>query len=252
MRRIRRPSHATVVAYVALFVALTGGTTAVALSGSNTVQSDDLGPGAQVKAADVAANAINGSKLADNQVSTLDVRNDTLSGGGLVAGDLRPDSVGQSEVASDSVGATELSNASVSPEKLSAVGSATANTDPKAAAPFLIKAHVDATDVSSGSPVDVNIYTATRDFLIVDGWSICQAPASNASWQLRDSSTNITNPPFNACNGLGVVARVNQYIDDAARQIATGESLAARLSTSSLIPVDFGFDIYVLALPVSL
>ena len=116
MRRIRRPSHATVVAYVALFVALTGGTTAVALSGSNTVQSDDLGPGAQVKAADVAANAINGSKLADNQVSTLDVRNDTLSGGGLVAGDLRPDSVGQSEVASDSVGATELGNASVSPE----------------------------------------------------------------------------------------------------------------------------------------
>ena len=55
MRRIRRPSHATVVAYVALFVALGGGTTAVALNGSNTVQSDDLGPGAQVKAPDVAS-----------------------------------------------------------------------------------------------------------------------------------------------------------------------------------------------------
>lgn len=58
MPRIRRPSHATVVAYVALFVALGGGTTAVALSGHNTVQSDDIGPGAQVKAADIAPNAV--------------------------------------------------------------------------------------------------------------------------------------------------------------------------------------------------
>ncbi len=37
------------------------GATAVALNGSNTVQSDDLGPGAQVKAADVADNAVKGA-----------------------------------------------------------------------------------------------------------------------------------------------------------------------------------------------
>jgi hypothetical protein len=51
-----RPSPAMVVALIALFVALGG--TAAALQGSNTVQSDDLGPGAQVKAADIAANAV--------------------------------------------------------------------------------------------------------------------------------------------------------------------------------------------------
>jgi hypothetical protein len=73
MSRIPRPSHATVVAYVALFVALTGGTTAVALSGSNTVQSDDLGPGAQVMAPDVADNAVNGA----------DVQNGSLRQGDL-------------------------------------------------------------------------------------------------------------------------------------------------------------------------
>ena len=47
-----------------------GGGTAVALSGSNTVLSDDLGPGAQVKAPDVAANAVNGA----------DVTNESLTG----------------------------------------------------------------------------------------------------------------------------------------------------------------------------
>jgi hypothetical protein len=243
MRRIRRHlTYSNVMVTLLAFIVLTGGT-AVALDGANTVFSDDIVNG-EVKAADVAANAINGSKVADNQVSTLDVRNDTLSGGGLVAGDLRP----------DSVGATELANASVSLEKLSAVGSATANTDPTAAAPFLIKARAEATDVDVGSSDDVNIYTATRDFLIVDAWSICESPApsTSAAWQLRDAaSTAITNSQFNSCGGSGFVGRV-QLIDTAARQIATGESLTARLTAGSATPVDFAFDIYVLALPVSL
>jgi len=57
----------TILAFVVL-----GGGSAVALSGSNTVQSDDLGPGAQVKAADVAANAINSSNIQNGQVSVQD------------------------------------------------------------------------------------------------------------------------------------------------------------------------------------
>jgi hypothetical protein len=73
MRRIPRPSHATVVAYVALFVALTGGTTAVALSGTDTVQSDDLGPGAQVKAPDVADNAVNGADVVAGSLGLADL-----------------------------------------------------------------------------------------------------------------------------------------------------------------------------------
>jgi hypothetical protein len=66
-----RPSAAMVVACIALFVALGGG--AYALSGSNTVQSDDLGPGAQVKAADVAENAVNGSDVKDGSLSLADL-----------------------------------------------------------------------------------------------------------------------------------------------------------------------------------
>jgi hypothetical protein len=60
-----------VVACIALFVALGGG--AYALSGSNTVQSDDLGPGAQVKAPDVADNAINGADVQDGSLRQADL-----------------------------------------------------------------------------------------------------------------------------------------------------------------------------------
>jgi hypothetical protein len=73
MRRIRQHlSFANVASAIALFVALGGGT-AVALNGSNTVQSDDLGPGAQVKAPDVAANAVNGANVKDGSLGIGDL-----------------------------------------------------------------------------------------------------------------------------------------------------------------------------------
>jgi hypothetical protein len=50
------------------------------LNGQNTVQSDDLGPGAQVKAADVADNAVNGADIANGQVKGADVGNNSLTG----------------------------------------------------------------------------------------------------------------------------------------------------------------------------
>jgi len=90
--RQRLRSHLTfanVASAIALFVALGGGT-AVALNGSNTVFSDDL---------------------VDNQVFSADVRNDTLSSGGLTAPDLRANSVGSSEVTNGSLGTGELSHA---------------------------------------------------------------------------------------------------------------------------------------------
>ena len=73
MSRIRRHlSFANVISVIALFLVLSGGT-AVALSGSNTVQSDDLGPGSQVTAPDVAANAVNGSDVLDSSLSLADL-----------------------------------------------------------------------------------------------------------------------------------------------------------------------------------
>jgi hypothetical protein len=67
-----------VVALIALFVALGG--SAAALSGSNTVQTDDLGPGSQVTAPDVAANAVNGSDVVDNSLTGADILESSLTG----------------------------------------------------------------------------------------------------------------------------------------------------------------------------
>ena len=65
-------TYANVVSTLCLFLLLGGGT-AVALNGSNTVQSDDLGPGAQVKAPDVAANAVNSADVANNSLTGADI-----------------------------------------------------------------------------------------------------------------------------------------------------------------------------------
>jgi hypothetical protein len=101
MRRIRRHlTYANVISTVCLFLLLGGGT-AVALHGSNTVFSDDIVNG-QVKTQDI--NDTNG-------VGSADVRDDTLENGGLQAADLRPDSVGSSEVIDGSLGTSELSSA---------------------------------------------------------------------------------------------------------------------------------------------
>jgi hypothetical protein len=80
MRSIRsKLTYANVMSTLAVFLVLTGGT-AIALNGHNTVQSDDLGPGAQVKAPDVADNAINGANVVDNSLTGDDVNESSLRG----------------------------------------------------------------------------------------------------------------------------------------------------------------------------
>jgi hypothetical protein len=98
MSRIRAHlTYANVIATIALFLVLSGGT-AVALTGSNTVFSDDI---------------------VDDQVRSADVRNDTLSGGGLLAADLRAGSVRSSEVANDSLTSDDLGSDSVGSSEVS-------------------------------------------------------------------------------------------------------------------------------------
>ena len=72
-------TYANVISSVCLFLLLGGGT-AVALNGANSVQSDDIGPGAQVKAADVADNAINSADIQNGQVSVRDTNKVIPSG----------------------------------------------------------------------------------------------------------------------------------------------------------------------------
>jgi hypothetical protein len=92
---------------LALLLVLTGGT-AYALTGSNTVFSDDIVNG-EVKAPDVATNAIATDELQDNGVRSVDVRDDALTGDGLSAADLASDSVATTEVFEDSLTGADVS-----------------------------------------------------------------------------------------------------------------------------------------------
>jgi hypothetical protein len=92
-RLMRKPSPAMVVALISLFVSLSG----VAWA-ANTVGSGD-----------VIDNSLLSRDLKDNEaVKTADVVNDTTTGGGLTAPDLRPGSVGTSEVVNDSLTGADI------------------------------------------------------------------------------------------------------------------------------------------------
>jgi hypothetical protein len=67
-RRARRPGHATVVAYLALFVALSG----TAVASHEAIFSSDIVDG-EVRNPDLAANAVGTAKIADGHVTTPDL-----------------------------------------------------------------------------------------------------------------------------------------------------------------------------------
>jgi hypothetical protein len=97
MRRIgRHLTYSNVMVTILAFIVLTGGT-AVALSGTDTVFSDDI---------------------VDNQVKAADVRNDSLAGGGLGPADLRAGSVGTSEVADNALTGADILNGSLGSAEL--------------------------------------------------------------------------------------------------------------------------------------
>jgi hypothetical protein len=86
-RRTRRPSHATIVAYLALFVALGG--TAGAIAGKNRVDTRDIKPKA-VHASDLAKNAVTKKKIRARAVTGAKVLDGSIGGGDLAAGSVSP------------------------------------------------------------------------------------------------------------------------------------------------------------------
>ena len=108
-RRFLNQVHNQWAGFLALFLVLAGGTAYAA----NTIGS-----------ADVIDNSLLSADLQDNAaVATGDVINDTVSGGGLRAGDLSPGSVGTSEVQNDSVKGGDLIESTLAqvPSALNAV-----------------------------------------------------------------------------------------------------------------------------------
>lgn len=111
--RSRRPSHATVVAYLALFVAL-GGTSAYA---ANTIGSSDVidesllsqdVKNGEVKNADLGPDAVTSSKLANGSVQNSDLGTDSVTTSKIKAGN-----VGSSDVADNAILTSKIGDGNV-------------------------------------------------------------------------------------------------------------------------------------------
>ena len=93
-----RPSHATVVAYLALFIALASGTAVAA----KKITADKL-----------AKNAVTTKKIADGAVKTDKIANDAVTGVKIANG-----AVGENQIDSDAVTANKLAQNSVGTNKI--------------------------------------------------------------------------------------------------------------------------------------
>jgi hypothetical protein len=100
-RRILGHLRTHVIAYVALFFALTGGT-AFALTGSNTVFTDDIVNG-EVKTADIGGGEVRSPDILDSAVKATDIAD-----GHVRSPEIAPDAVDSSEIAANAVKGDEI------------------------------------------------------------------------------------------------------------------------------------------------
>jgi hypothetical protein len=107
-------TYANVTATLALFLVLSGGT-AVALSGSNTVFTDDIGndtqpagggnPACGLVAADLRAGSVGTSEIANNSISSSDIPL-----GAILSSDIAANSIFGFQITNDTVGAADIQN----------------------------------------------------------------------------------------------------------------------------------------------
>jgi hypothetical protein len=122
LARIRRPNHATVVAYLALFVALGGTAYAVDTIGSADVINDSLKSedikNETLRGGDVALNTIATSRLTDNSLLSVDVKDGTLTAADiqdetLTAADIKNGTIGSADIAANSLGGGRIADNSL-------------------------------------------------------------------------------------------------------------------------------------------
>jgi uncharacterized protein YjbI with pentapeptide repeats len=107
-RQPRRPDHGTVIAYLALFVALSGTAWAAATIGPADIQDDAVRShhilDGQVRSADVAndggANALTGTDVANESLTGTDVQNGSLTGNDIANDTITGANVKDNDIAS--------------------------------------------------------------------------------------------------------------------------------------------------------
>jgi hypothetical protein len=116
-QRIRsRLTYANVMATIAVFLVLSGGT-AVALNGSNTVFSDDIVNG-EVKNADIGSNAVGSGKIVDGSVQGVDIFDGTVDSPDILDGavgnhDVRKNAITSGKVQDGSLTGADMQDGSL-------------------------------------------------------------------------------------------------------------------------------------------
>ena len=105
--RLRRPGHATVVAYLALFIALSGTAMAVKKIGPSGLKKN------AVTTKKIADEAVKTSKLKDGAVTEAKIKGNAVTGDKLAAG-----SVGTNKLKDDAVESAKLANGAVVEAKI--------------------------------------------------------------------------------------------------------------------------------------
>jgi hypothetical protein len=176
-----RPSPAMAVAFVALLAALSG--TAVALPGSNTVDSGDLRRGA-VKNADIARGAVTGSKIRNGAVTGSKIQNGTITGAKLANNTVTGAQINESTLGTipraeraNTAGTAESANTAATAGHANTAGTAgNANTVGGRAANSLVRvafagADSDALVGESGTALSTAITAPSAGFLVINAGS---------------------------------------------------------------------------------
>jgi hypothetical protein len=121
--KLRRPSHTTVVAYLSLFLVVSGGAAFAASNlAKNSVGAKQIKKNA-VTAAKIKNGAVTGSKIAANAVTASQIANESVTTGKLAnnavnTGKIANDAVNTGKLANESVTTGKLANESVTTGKL--------------------------------------------------------------------------------------------------------------------------------------
>jgi hypothetical protein len=228
MCRIRRHlTYANVISTLCLFLLLGGGT-AVALSGSNTVFSDDI---------------------VNNQVRSADVRDDTLNNGGLQAGDLGPGSVGNSEVAIGAITSKGVLDESLVALDLApdSVGSSEVAANALGSGE-VIDGSLGAADLgndSVGSSEVVNDSLTGADIADRSGVETCQAPLVVKLGPICAGSDGVARTwlaALSRCNGFGLrLPSVSEATNLSVNHNVPGVGSSERFWTDNEMVINNGF-----------
>ena len=179
-----RLSYANVVSTLALFLAVAGGTTAVALSGKNNVDKNDIQKGA-VDGREVKSNSLFARDLGKGSVDTSELRGASVTGGKIVDGSVWSRELGTGAVAGEDIKAGAVTGGAVA--------------DGSIAGADLLDGSVTGADVLNGSLTGADVLNRSigePDLAAVPAVRVTGGPQSAPSSSFESAS-------FTADSGVG-------------------------------------------------